>query len=225
MAIQLSCDSLDHADQTHSNQIYVYLPKEIKECVEYLNSLRENEVWQNILNQETISYDDAKALINDCRKRVAVNVDAIGEKNKKIIETYLAEYENFIEKPESWVNVSDGASDANDEEALRAIRQYEALLDMWVQHSLRARYVLIEGDENIQGNLQVDGNTILNNLTVNGTVNIHNLGLNWLNTRCDGSNRSNRRNRSYRCNWCNRSYRAHGCHRPTVPQAQQVLPE
>ena len=106
--IQSSFDSLDHADQTQINQIYVYLPKEIRECVEYLKSLREPAAHaepveavegretspQNISNQENISYDDAQSLIFACKKLIADNA-AIDEKNKKIIEAYLDEYEHL----------------------------------------------------------------------------------------------------------------------------------
>ena len=60
-------------------------------------------------------------------------------------------------------------------EPTRRLRQYEVVLDRWVQHALRARYVLVEADANILGNLQVNGDTILNNLTVNGTTIMRNL--------------------------------------------------
>ena len=111
-------------------------------------------------------------MISDCRKRIADNAD-IDEKNKKIIETYLNEYENFIEKPESWL----ASSEISDEiEPTRAARQYEVVQDKWVQHAARARYLLVEGDENILGNLQVNGNTILNNVTINGNFNPPSIG-------------------------------------------------
>ena len=95
-----------YADVTQSGAL-VYVPQEIKECVQYLHSLRENETSENIFNHESISYENAKLLIADCRKIIAGNPDTIGEKNKKILEAYLDEYESFIGKSESLLPSSD----------------------------------------------------------------------------------------------------------------------
>ena len=115
-----------------------------------------------------------KSLIADCRKLIADNTT--DEKNKKIIEAYLAEYEKFIETPEAWISASDMSADIDDKEETRAARQYEVIQDIWIQHAARARYLLVEADETILGNLQVNGNTILNNVTINGNFNPPSIG-------------------------------------------------
>jgi len=149
--------------EQHKNSL-TYFPEEIKKCFIELQAY-DNSLSCNVLHETLITPDEARQLITHCRSVLEQRKEDISALSYLELSVYLNEYEQYIQNPDAQISL-------DSKETSRRQQESVVLFDLWVQHTLRARNAIFDGNVVIQGNLNVDGSTFLHNLIVSGNETI-----------------------------------------------------
>jgi len=149
---------------------FVILPADVKQVLELLKT---HAIIQEVPSKTILSRSSAHDMVSDALFMLHNHEDDLTPDQFRIAQAYLEEYEKYIDLPESWITDSESFEDDNTISRRAHPAEYQVLLDVWVQHSLRAQLLTVDTNATINGFLNVGGSAyISDNLSVGNNVNI-----------------------------------------------------